>query len=343
MKKMLFMLMTVSFMFVSCDSDSTTQEPTKQESLNTQNSAKPTQGLKSLRDKVLADNNQGGKIYYSSIRGVVFSTKTKTTIVIPPGSIMTKDGKKIDGDIEIDYIEIFNKKTMVVANKPTMGQLVNSTDKGLLTTGGEFYLDIKFNGQQVNVVTPIKVNINTSNSSANPAGMSLWNGAINGNDDLTWNAASTSDLEFEQDGAVFGGKSGTGVYDVLVNNSSNFGWCNIDRLSSWPGIKTKIKVIPPTGFDQSNSSVYLAVKGEDNMLAQFDMFYTATNTFEEHYGLVPIGLECHIIFVGEQNGNYVYHILSTAIGNNATYTVPATGLTTTTNYSQLENAISLLP
>lgn len=340
MKKIIFMLMTVSLMFTSCDSETSAPETAGQQE-HVATASKTSQGLAELRAKALKDINLGGKVFYDSKRGVIYDTKMKSNIVIPPFSIKTKDGKDITGDIEIDYIEIFTKGKMAVANKPTMGQ-ISSQSKGLLETGGEFYLDIRYNGQQVDIVSPIKVNIDVNKSQANPVGMVLWNGGINGNDDLTWNPANTNDLAFEIDGGVFGGKGGN-IYDVLVKNSSNFGWCNIDRLSNWPGTKTPITVKPPTGFNHTNSSVYLAIEGEDNMLAQFDMYDSVNNVFKEHYGLVPVGLNCHIIFVGEQNGNYVYSILSVSIGNNATYTITNSSLISTTSYSQVESAISALP
>src|SRR5690606_11575115 len=342
MKKLIFTLMAASFIFVSCDSESVTNEADNQTAQDNKVAGKATAGLENLRNSALADINQGGTVYYDNQRGVTFTTSTRGSIVIPPGSISTNDGKPINGNIKIEYMEIFNRAKMVVTNKPTVANLPTG-DKGFLVTGGEFYLDITYNGQQVEIVTPIKVNINTANSNANPLNMVLWNGAIDPNGDLTWHGASTQDLEFAVDGAVFGGKGGTAIYDVLIKDSGSFGWCNIDRLSTWPGTKVKLKVTPPAGFDQSNSSVYLAVEGEDNMLAQFDMFDSSTNTFEEHTGLVPVGLDCHIIFVGEQSGNYVYYILSTAISSTGTYTVPSSSLITTTSHSQVETAILALP
>lgn len=339
MKKMIITLMTMSLIFVSCDSETSNQEDSALKSSTTAISS----DLKALRDEALKDINQGGTIYYDSKEGAQFTTASKTSIVIPPGSIQTRDGKDFDGNIDIDYIEIFERHKMVVTNKPTMARSSNGIDKELLVTGGEFYLDIKNKDESVNIVKPIKINISTAESNADPVGMVLWNGDIDDKDDLTWDSADKDDLVFENDGEVFRGKGDGSMYDVLMQGSSNFGWCNIDRLVSWPGQKTPIGVIVPSGFDQSNASVYLAIEGEENMLAQFDTFDPSTNTFGEHYGLVPVGLDCHIIFVGEQGGNYVYSILSTTIGNNATYSIPTSSLITTSNYSQLENAIQALP
>lgn len=342
MKKVFFTLMTLSLVFVSCNSDTVTPESSDTGSVTLpQSAAKPTVGLQNLRSKALSDINQGGQANYNARLGLTFTTKSGTSIVIPAYGIKDRNGNDIFGTITIDYMEIFTKEKMVVTNKPTLGVDANQ-NVGLLETGGEFYLDIRYNGQQVSIATPIKVNISTTNSQAASAGMVLWNGELDTEENLLWNpTSSTNGLTFDNDGSIFGGRGV--LYDILVTNSSNFGWCNIDRFANFPGPKTTLTVVPPTGFDYTNSSVYIAVQGEDNMLAQVYKFNTANNTFVESSGWLPIGLNCHIIFVGEQNGNYVYRTLSTTLGTNPTYTITNSSLISTTNYSQVEAAIAALP
>lgn len=342
MKKVFFTLMTLSLVFISCDSDTASTESSEKGSVTLpQTAAKPTVGLQNLRSKALSDINQGGQVNYNARLGLTFTTKSGTSIVIPPYSIKDRNGNDIFGTITIDYMEIFSKEKMVVTNKPTLGLDANQ-NVALLETGGEFYLNIRYSGQQVAISSPIKVNISTTNSQAVSAGMVLWNGVLDGEENLLWNPTSaTNGLVFENDGSIFGGRGM--LYDILVTNSSNFGWCNIDRFANLPGPKTTLTVVPPTGFDYTNASVYIAVEGEDNMLAQVYKFNTANNTFVESSGWLPIGMKCHIIFVGEQSGNYVYRILSTTLGTNPTYTISNSSLISTTNYGQVEAAIAALP
>ncbi len=337
MKKVIFMLMTVSLMFVSCESDSTSATA---DQAGTKVSTEVSKEFQALREQALEDITQRSTVYYSSESGVSFETNSKTHIIIPAHAIRSHHGESIYGEIEIVYIEIFNKSKMLVTNKPTMG-LVNG-ERRLLETGGEFFLDITFEGQQVEIVRPIKVNINTTSSNSEPNGMVLWNGDINSNENLTWIPALVEEMRFENSGPVFEGERGD-FYDVTLNRSSNFGWCNIDRFVNFDGPLAFITVEPPAGFDNHNSSVYLAVEGEDNMLAQFDEFNTTTNTFEEHGGLVSEGLKCHIIFVSGQGSNFIYSIQSVTVGPNASYSFSNSSLITTSNYSQLEAAIDALP
>ncbi|MBW3519129.1 hypothetical protein [Flavobacterium sp. NKUCC04_CG] len=337
MKKVFFMLMTVSLMFVSCDSDSKTESTNE---LGKPVTSAVTEEFRELRQHALSDITQRKRVFYGGDKAVVFQTESKSSIVIPPHSIRTRGGQSISGEIDIVYIEIFNKSKMVVTNKPTMGLVQGN--RALLETGGEFFLDITYRGEQVEIVRPITVSINNTNSDAVARGMVLWNGDINNNENLTWLPASREDLTFENSGSVYEGARGD-FYNVNLNNSRNFGWCNIDKLVRFNGQPVFITVQPPAGFNDSNSSVYLAVKGEDNMLAQFDVFNNATNTFEEHAGLVPVGLECYIIFVSGQGGNFIYSIQAITVGANAAYTVPGSTLVTTTNYTDLEAAIEALP
>ncbi len=330
----------MSLIFTSCNSDST---DSKDQGVN-RSEATVSPGLKSLRDKALSDINSGGKIIYSSSKGAVFYSKlkSKSHIIIPPYAITTKEGKDIDGEIEIDFIEIFSKEKMVVANKPTMAQ-VSSKTRDLLVTGGEFYLDVKFKGEQVVIVKPIQVNVDTSNSKADPNGMALWNGVIDTNDNLTWNTAPKDELSFNNDGTIFNVKESGGFYDVFVKSSANFGWCNIDKLLKQDGPRTTVHVQVPLAFNHTNSATYIVIKGQTNALFQLYTFDSSNNTFGDDYPVLPVGLDCYIVFAGEQNGNYIYSILPTTLQNNASYSVPASSLITTTNYQQLEAAIQALP
>ena len=54
-------------------------------------------------------------------------------------------------------------------------------------------------------------------------------------------------------------------------------------------------------------------------MAKFDVYNPTTSQFSEHYGQIPIGLNCHIIFATEDNGLWRYAIKSvTTIANGVT-------------------------
>jgi hypothetical protein len=72
----------------------------------------------------------------------------------------------------------------------------------------------------------------------------------------------------------------------------------------------------PAGFDNTNSAVFMAYKGEPSTLAMFDKFETGTDLFTEHYGMIPIGLEVHFILVSIIEDEIHYAIQSATIKEN---------------------------
>jgi hypothetical protein len=64
--------------------------------------------------------------------------------------------------------------------------------------------------------------------------------------------------------------------------------------------------------------------------------------FSEHYGQIPIGLNCHIIFATEENGNPRYAIKQVTISAGAVYNFTLSETTVVTQ-AQLTAAINALP
>lgn len=344
MKKILFPLAFLGFLF-SCENDtSTTVE--NNESLSVQNATfNVTPELAELRKQAFNEYNLGGEYYYSSgegltITGDMFAGETSTSIVIPPHALITNDGEEIEGYIYVDYVEVFTIEKMVSLNTPTVGFNTQTGEKDLLVSGGEFYLMIKDgNGNVVNLNQPIQVNIATDNSNANPNGMTLWNGITNSDGTFLWKDASTSDVSFANGAPQF--MEGN-TYNVFINNSDNFGWYNCDKFTSYPGPKTDMMLQIPSNFDATNSSVYIAFENEKNSL--MNLYYDPNNNI---YGFghqaIPEGLNAHIIFVGEQNGQYVYEIISTVITGNPSFSVTPSNLTVAPSVQDLEQVIQQLP
>ena len=92
-----------------------------------------------------------------------------------------------------------------------------------------------------------------------------------------------------------------------------FGWSNIDRFYNDSRPKTLIKAQAPIGYNFTNSAMYLSYDGEDTGLASLDTYDGTLNLFSEHYGQIPIGLECHVIFATEDNGIWRYAIKAVTI------------------------------
>ncbi|WP_242499186.1 hypothetical protein [Flavobacterium sp. 140616W15] len=139
-----------------------------------------------------------------------------------------------------------------------------------------------------------------------------------------------------------GGKDGVqaegGNYYV---HFGSFGWTNVDRFYSDPRPKTTLLVKAPEGYTNINSAVYLSYDGEGtNALAKLDT-YTPAGLFSEHYGQIPIGLACHVIFVTEDNGQWHYAIKAVTVAANDVYTFTLSQTTVGTE-AQLIAAINAI-
>jgi hypothetical protein len=270
--------------------------------------------------------------------GAVTFTTTKGVQITINGDCLTLNGNLVtSGQIDIEYAEVFDPGTMIVTDKTTMGRLPNG-DMGLLISGGEFYINATKNGQQLDITCAMQLMIPANLTGVLQTGMSLWDGTIDDNGNLDWDEQVPNTAGGQ--GGVFGeGQGASGVYLAFMND---FGWTNVDRFYNDPRPKTTILATVPTGYNFENSAVYLHYVGEGSALAKLDTYNAVTNQFSEHYGQVPVGLEMHIIFVTEDNGNYRYAIKAVTVVADAVYTF-LDAETIVGTEAQLIAAINALP
>ncbi len=270
-----------------------------------------------------------GPVTFTTTKGVQFTIN---------GNCLTQNGNPVtSGQIDIEYAEVFDRGTMMTTDKTTMGKLPNG-DMALIISGGEFYINATKNGQQLDITCPMHLVIPADLTGGLDSGMSLWDGTIDAEGNTDWE---------EQDGGgtpqgngVFGeGQGANAVYHAFLND---FGWTNVDRFYSDPRPKTTILAQVPSGYNFQNSAVYLHYDGEGSALAKLDTFNATTNRFSEHYGQVPIGLQAHVIFVTEDNGNYRYAIKAVTVAAGDVY-IFTDGETSVGTEAQLIAAINALP
>ena len=263
-----------------------------------------------------------------------FTSANGVEIDINP-NCLTLNGNAITGVVEIKYIEVFDSGSMLVTDKTTMGMTLTG-DMAMLISGGEFYINATQNGQQVDLTCGMNLRI-PANLTAPENDMILWNGTIDAEGNIDWREQPDPVGQ----GGVFleQGANGNGTYYAFFNN---FGWTNVDKFYNFTGPKTQILATVPSGFNFGNSAVYLHYDGEGNALAKLDTYDAATGQFSEHYGQIPVGLACHIIFATEENGQWRYAIKPVTISANAVYnfTLAETVLGTE---AQLVAAINALP
>lgn len=245
-----------------------------------------------------------GEVVFTSIKGV----KIKIN-----GSNLTKNGNPVTGQIDIKYIEIFDKGHMLSTNKSTMGKMPDG-NQSIMKSGGEFYLNATQGGVQLatdGVIGTLKLEVPATLTGTVDPLMTFWTGVTADPENIVWDRKDGGAVGFNQ--VPTGGANG---YNV---NFGNFGWSNIDRLYNLPGVKTQILATVPAGFNETNCAIYFSLDGEGtNQLAKFDVYNPTTMQFSEHYGQVPIGQACHLIFASAEGSQWRYAVKGISVSTTPT-------------------------
>lgn len=269
-------------------------------------------------------NAEDGSVTFTSEKGVDITIN---------GTCLTKNGNAVTGAVAIEFVEIFDKANMLMTNKPTMG-ILPSGDKALLISGGEFFVNATQNGVALDTSCDFQLIIPADLTGGADNDMILWNGIIDENGNLAWEEDKRDGANGQ--GGVFA--EGNSYYAFI----GDFGWSNVDRFYSDPRPKTTILVDVPEGYDNTNSAVYLSYDGENTGLANLDTYDAVTGLFSEHYGQIPVGLECHVIFISEEDSNWKYAIKSVTIVENGIITITEAETAIATE-AQLTTIINGLP
>ncbi|MBK6263650.1 hypothetical protein JKA74_01280 [Marivirga sp. S37H4] len=275
-----------------------------------------------------ASFNAGEGISFTSENGVVLNINA---------DCLTLDDDNVTGEVELEFIELFDRGTMLSTNKPTMG-ITPEGGRSLLISGGEFYINATQNGQSLELSCGnMQLIVPADLSGGADQEMTLWSGIIDDDGNLAW-----EEDKFEDNPDGVGGDRLFVEGDQYFAFVGDFGWTNVDRFHSDPRPKTTVQVEVPEGYDAENSAVYLSYDGEGNALAQLDTYDLNTGIFSEHYGMIPIGLEMHIIFITEEDGQWKYAIKGVVVEEDDIYTFTLDE-TTTGSEQDLNNAINALP
>lgn len=294
----------------------------------TSNPLPSAQDFTNIKQQAL--ENQTQNFQFDGNDGNITLTSTKGVQININTNCLTLNGSPVTGTIDLEYVELFEKGTMLSTNKPTMGTLPNG-DKAMLLSGGEFFLEATQNGATIDVNCSMQLTVPNSLTGGPDPAMTLWNGTIDAEDNLTWDEVEDATGQ----GGVF---VEGGEYYAFIGE---FGWTNIDRFYNDPRPKTLIQAQAPIGYNFTNSAMYLSYDGEDTGLAALDTYDGTLNLFSEHYGQIPIGLECHVIFATEDNGIWRYAIKAVTIAANdiITFSLGETALATEAEFIDIINAL----
>ncbi len=326
--KNISLLLLAIIIFASCRKDSNSIKPG--------NKIQPPtaeQYLK-LRENALKKQIQKFKVDLDTVTGhqINLVSQKGTEIRLYKG-LLKIGNEAVTGKVDIDFIELYDAGQMLITNKTTMGLDANGNLVPIIT-GGAFYLNISKNGQSLDDgPTSYGLTVPGKLTGGVDRDMILWSGETDSVSNLTW---KTIDLNRAKVHLGFDDSAYTTVFD-------RYGWTNIDKFAIYEGPKTKLSVKVPEGFDNNNSLVYLKYKEEPNALARLDTY--ENGLFTEHYGWLPVGQECDLIFSSlRSDGKWLIGIKSNmTIAANQVYEIKESDTELIDSDEQVAQMINALP
>ena len=242
-------------------------------------------------------------------------TSAQGTQITIDGSCLRKNGNPVTGNVQLEFAEIFDRGMMAMTNKPTIG-INASNEEEVLESGGEFYVNVTQGGVALTTTCYVPIEVPTSLTGGTKADMLPFNGVVDANGKLTWEVAVGSDFYLKTNP------------DKYASVLSSFGWFNCDKFYNDPRPKTHITVLIPSGYGNA-STVFLSTNSKPNSLGGIGG------------SKYPIGLECNIIFVTEDNGNFRYAIkpMTLVADQHVTFSISETTLATPAQFKAALNAL----
>ncbi len=262
----------------------------------------------------------------ASVGGVITGRRQHGYVFFQPNSFGL-NGVPVTGDVTIQFIQIYNKASMLLMDKSTLGMRDNG-DKEALKSAGEFYINAKQGANDLELLKMATVTSRPVDFSNLEGGMQIFrldddcdgDGIDN---DCDWVEADEDGNGETDDAQIRDAQGVDGAFATYNYDIGDFGWTNLDKWYNFAGPKTEIFIDVPAEFNQDNCAVYLSYDGEATTLARMDVYNTELELFTEHYGLIPVGLEVHIIMVAEIDGQLNYAIQGTTIVEDHVEVIPS--------------------
>lgn len=207
------------------------------------------------------------------------------------GSCLRKNGQAVSGRVTLEFYDAFVVKDMLIANKATMGRNA-AGELEPMKTGGQFYINVKQNGEPLSINCRIKVEANTLLTGNYDAAMQAWDGFFTGGN-LVWEPAMIWEVVMGEQGRTY------------QMSFPGFGWFNCDKLYNDPRPKTPLTIHVPVAYAEA-SMVYAIIKNEPHSLGLAS------------YGVWPVGIELHLVCITEENGQYKWQSRDVTVTNGHT-------------------------
>ena len=326
--------LSIAFLFTNCAPDNDVMP------------YKPVADGVALNERFLDNRNDAAQVFTidAAVGGTI--TGSQGTKVEFQANSFGINGNPVTGNVKVTLIEIYDKASMLLNNKSTLGQKANG-DKEALKSAGEFFVAAVQGTNELDLIKKAKITSREIDPTKVDGAMQIFRTGGKDDDcdgiddDCDWVAADENNDGQQDKPQIREAKNTAGGVVVTYGfDITAFGWTNLDRWYNYAGPKTKIFIDVPEGFDGDNCAVFLSYDGEPTALARMDIYDETAEMFTEHYGSLPIGQQIHIIMVAEIDGQLHYAINAATVVNNHIEVI--TSLSPTTQ-NALEALINALP
>ncbi len=200
------------------------------------------------------------------------------TLITIPQNTLLKDGAIVSGKAQVDYCEFYDRKSMIIADKPNIALTGNGTYE-MLANSCIFHLAARQDGKLLTINNFIRVDIRRQNFIATLDDTMAFD-AKTTDDGIMWEPAKNWMVRFDK------------YLDSYITNVADNNWYAFGRFYNDNRPQTNITVNIPDGYAGA-SRIYILPKGLINSVG------TPKCTF-------PIGQECYLLFVTERNGQYCW-------------------------------------
>lgn len=252
---------------------------------------------------VIASSSSSRKFYkdvpvqyfkYNANQVIKFKGNSGTEIIIPANILIDDLGNIVRGEVVIELREYYKKSEMILRGLGTL------SDRGLLETGGMFYINIQQDGKDIELLKGKRFSLVVPNRKRLIDEMIGFHKTEESN---IWVRDTTWVREFWQKPKVV---------DEFFLDSSKLGWINCDRFLKYDN-KVDLTVSVKSNAE---ASVWLVFKSLNSVMS-----FNKTITYSEtetrfSFPQVPIGEEIAIIAFRKNEEAMEYAQLDFKIGEN---------------------------
>lgn len=236
---------------------------------------------------------------FSTSKSNSFIGPKGTRVSIPQNAFVDANGNAVNGQFDFFMTEIFTVEDMIFSDKMTV------SNGQLLSSGGELYVNAQQNGQRLELAPGKSISIEVPTN--NPTPQMAFFGGVGSGSNFNWVPDTSTTVNITTDTA-----SQQTYYNFYCDTLWTF--MNCDYYFSDPRPKTDVEIQVPTGYDNTNTQVYIYVP-VDNIMVRVYTYSNGSFYIQNGYQL-PVGLNVYFIGMRPKSNALEYALQQATIVNN---------------------------